>query len=85
MSKEDMKILTVYLTKHSLEFIKEAIDGGWSPSRSEYIRQAVHNQIRRDVEFFEQFKTRAIPKAVDVKKYYKTLADGSIETIEVPE
>ena len=46
----EMKIITINVPRIDLYYIQKLMDVGLVPSRSEYIRNAIRNQINRDLE-----------------------------------
>lgn len=46
----ELKIITVNIALEHLKYIQQLLDWGLVPSRSEYVRLAIANQLRRDFE-----------------------------------
>lgn len=48
--EHDLKIVTCNIPKKHLEYIRKLLEWGIVPSRSEYVRHAIADQISRDFE-----------------------------------
>jgi len=70
ISHGELKIITVNISVEHLKYIQQLMDWGLVPSRSEYMRIAVANQIKDDFETKKYVKS-VIEKTIDTKKFIK--------------
>lgn len=66
-----LKIITVNIPEIYLDYIQELMDEGICPSRSEYIRWCVGNQIKKDFKMLKRMKR----KMSELKNIRKELRD----------
>ena len=81
----EMVIITVNVPKYMLKHVQVLMGRGITPSRSEYFRRAVSNQIERDayaIKYVDTFEEKVrIPK-VEIPKGYE-LIPGYEEPVKV--
>lgn len=69
----ELKIVTINVPKLDLYYIQKMLDAGLVPSRSEYIRVAIRNQINADLETvrYEIGVVEGIEERFDPKKFVR--------------
>jgi len=66
----ELKIITCNIPLEHLKYVQKLMDWGIVPSRSEYIRRAVGNQIERDNET-KRYVEEVIETTIDNKNFIK--------------
>ena len=69
----EMKIITINVPRIDLYYIQKLMDVGLVPSRSEYIRNAMRNQINSDLEIvrYEKAVIEGTEEYFDPKKFVR--------------
>ena len=78
----ELKIITCNLSVEHLKYIQQLLDWGLVPSRSEYVRTAVANQVRNDFETKRYVET-VIEETINAKKYIKIPGYNGDKPVEI--
>ena len=80
----EMTIVTINLPGKDLRYIKKLLSEGIVPSRSEYVRNAVRNQINADLEV-QKFKDAILEDKIklDPKKFVRIPGYNGNEPVKI--
>ncbi len=81
----ELKIITINVPRLDLYYIQKLMDVGLVPSRSEYIRNAVRNQINRDLELvrFQKNVMEEKEEFFDPKKFVRVPGYNGNEPLKI--
>ena len=80
--EHSMKIVTCNLPRKHLAYINKLLEWGIVPSRSEYVRVAVANQIRNDFET-KGYVEEVIEETIDNKTFIKIPGYNGDKPVEI--
>ncbi len=81
----ELKIVTINVPRIDLNYIQQFMDEGLVPSRSEYIRNAIRNQINADFETvkYEKRVVEGTEKRFDPKKFVRVPGYNGNEPVKI--
>ncbi len=81
----ELKIITINVPRLDLYYIQKFMDAGLVPSRSEYVRNAIRNQINADFETvrFEKRVVEGTEKRLDPEKFVRIPGYNGNEPVKI--
>ena len=81
----EIKIITISVPRIDLYYIQKLMDVGLVPSRSEYVRNAIRNQINADLETvrYEKAVVEGTEEYFDPKKFVRVPGYSGNEPLKI--
>ncbi len=81
----ELKVITINVPRLDLYYIQKLMDVGLVPSRSEYIRNAIRNQINADLETvrYEKAVIEGTEECFDPKKFVRVPGYNGNEPLKI--